>query len=254
MAQHAHDRLPDAHHRPRSTGDGAAGLRLRGGVVPEEGAGGAGPVNEAAFEGFPVAALFVLLGGGLLRFYSRQLVFDAAREVEARGAQRQHHERLDGSGYPRGLRGQEIPLLARMMGLAQTLEVFAALEGPRAALGPAARTFRQHLGRPDIAILADFFLQRFARKHGVKVSGFSEAAYATMVESVDDRPVTRQSSDAITCLMFVYSSIEARFCSRTSFIAPVIVGAFILWDMAATLSQTFPWSETYPRFCLRVVL
>ncbi len=43
-------------------------------------------------------------------------------------------EHWDGHGYPRGLRGQEIPLLARLMGLAQTLEVFAALEGPGAAL------------------------------------------------------------------------------------------------------------------------
>jgi HD-GYP domain-containing protein (c-di-GMP phosphodiesterase class II) len=46
-------------------------------------------------------------------------------------------EHWDGHGYPHGLRGQEIPLLARMMGLAQTLEVFAALEGPRAALDVA---------------------------------------------------------------------------------------------------------------------
>jgi HD-GYP domain-containing protein (c-di-GMP phosphodiesterase class II) len=43
-------------------------------------------------------------------------------------------EHWDGHGHPRSLRGQEIPLLARVMGLAQTLEVFAALEGPRAAL------------------------------------------------------------------------------------------------------------------------
>ncbi len=43
-------------------------------------------------------------------------------------------EHWDGHGYPRGLRGHEIPLLARLMGLAQTLEVFAALEGPHAAL------------------------------------------------------------------------------------------------------------------------
>ncbi len=43
-------------------------------------------------------------------------------------------EHWDGHGYPRGLRGQEIPLLARLMGLAQTLEVFAALEGPPAAI------------------------------------------------------------------------------------------------------------------------
>ena len=46
-------------------------------------------------------------------------------------------EHWDGHGYPRGLSGPEIPLLARLMGLAQTLEVFAALEGPRAALDVA---------------------------------------------------------------------------------------------------------------------
>jgi HD-GYP domain-containing protein (c-di-GMP phosphodiesterase class II) len=46
-------------------------------------------------------------------------------------------EHWDGHGYPRGLRGPEIPLLARIMALAQTLEVFAALEGPPAALDVA---------------------------------------------------------------------------------------------------------------------
>lgn len=46
-------------------------------------------------------------------------------------------EHWDGHGHPRGLRGPEIPLLARIMGLAQTLEVFAALEGPGAALDVA---------------------------------------------------------------------------------------------------------------------
>ena len=52
-------------------------------------------------------------------------------------------EHWDGHGYPQGLRGAEIPLLARTMGLAQTLEVFAALEGPRAALEVA----RERAGR-----------------------------------------------------------------------------------------------------------
>ncbi|MBI5690485.1 MAG: sigma-54-dependent Fis family transcriptional regulator [Verrucomicrobia bacterium] len=33
----------------------------------------------------------------------------------------------------------------------------------------------------DIPLLADSFLQRFARKHGVRVSGFTDAAYATML-------------------------------------------------------------------------
>ena len=50
---------------------------------------------------------------------------------------RSHHERWDGSGYPDGLRGEEIPLLARIL---QTADVFDALTSTRpykAALPPA---------------------------------------------------------------------------------------------------------------------
>ncbi|MPN35756.1 putative cyclic di-GMP phosphodiesterase [bioreactor metagenome] len=39
-----------------------------------------------------------------------------------------HHERWDGRGYPEGLRGEEIPLPARIMALADT---FDALTSPR---------------------------------------------------------------------------------------------------------------------------
>ena len=42
-------------------------------------------------------------------------------------------ERWDGRGRPDGLRGEEIPLLARICGLAQTAEVFLTDRGPAAA-------------------------------------------------------------------------------------------------------------------------
>src|SRR4029079_5865817 len=42
-------------------------------------------------------------------------------------------EHWDGGGQPRGLRGEEIPLLGRILCLAQTAEVFHATGGPRAA-------------------------------------------------------------------------------------------------------------------------
>jgi HD-GYP domain-containing protein (c-di-GMP phosphodiesterase class II) len=48
-------------------------------------------------------------------------------------------EHWDGRGLPRGSRGNEIPILSRIMGLAQTVEVFAAIDGPRASLDLARR-------------------------------------------------------------------------------------------------------------------
>lgn len=44
-----------------------------------------------------------------------------------------HHERLDGSGYPRGLRGNEISLEARVVGAA---DIFDALTNPRSYKKP----------------------------------------------------------------------------------------------------------------------
>ena len=41
---------------------------------------------------------------------------------------RHHHERWDGTGYPDGLRGTEIPLLARVL---QVVDIFDALTNPR---------------------------------------------------------------------------------------------------------------------------
>ena len=49
---------------------------------------------------------------------------------------RHHHERWDGSGYPDGLRGEEIPLLARILQLA---DVYDAITNRRAYKLPSVR-------------------------------------------------------------------------------------------------------------------
>lgn len=69
------------------------------------------------------------IGGDVLRTCARQLperarkVFRIAIEI-AEG----HHERFDGTGYPRGLQGTEIPLSARIIAVA---DVFDALTSKR---------------------------------------------------------------------------------------------------------------------------
>ena len=49
----------------------------------------------------------------------------------------QHHERMDGSGYPKGLRGEEILLEARILGVADVLEAMCSHRPYRASLGLA---------------------------------------------------------------------------------------------------------------------
>jgi PAS domain S-box-containing protein len=48
---------------------------------------------------------------------------------------RQHHERLDGSGYPQGLKGEAIALEARILAVADVVEAMASHRPYRASLG-----------------------------------------------------------------------------------------------------------------------
>ena len=47
----------------------------------------------------------------------------------------QHHERLDGTGYPRGLKGEEIIIEARILAVADVVEAMSSHRPYRAALG-----------------------------------------------------------------------------------------------------------------------
>ena len=51
---------------------------------------------------------------------------------------RQHHERLDGSGYPRGLKGDQIQLEARIVAVADAVEAMLAPRPHRPALSLSA--------------------------------------------------------------------------------------------------------------------
>lgn len=50
---------------------------------------------------------------------------------------RHHHERWDGSGYPRGLKGNEIPVASRVIAIADTFDAIVTDRPYRNALSPA---------------------------------------------------------------------------------------------------------------------
>jgi response regulator RpfG family c-di-GMP phosphodiesterase len=71
-----------------------------------------------------------------------------------------HHERWDGSGYPRGLRGAEIPLSARIFGVSDTLDAITSDRPYRAALplSAARDVIERGSGTLFDAAVADAFL------------------------------------------------------------------------------------------------
>ena len=47
-----------------------------------------------------------------------------------------HHERLDGGGYPQGLKGDKIPLMARIIAVADTFDAMTSARPYQEAMGP----------------------------------------------------------------------------------------------------------------------
>jgi len=79
---------------------------------------------------------------------------------------RQHHERLDGSGYPKGLTGDQILLEAQVIAVADTIEAMYSHRPYRAGLGlPAAlKVIKEGSGTKYDAAIAKVALELFRGK------------------------------------------------------------------------------------------
>jgi len=88
-----------------------------------------------------------------------------------------HHERLDGAGYPRGLEGVEIPLLARILQVADAFD--------------AITSHRCH----QPAMPVPFALSELDRYAGTQFDPVPVSAVATMVSRPARRRAARASGD-----------------------------------------------------------
>ncbi|MDK1476688.1 HD-GYP domain-containing protein [Streptomyces sp. 549] len=81
--------------------------------------------------------------------YGHEMVRGISFLGEARAAILHHHERLDGSGYPHGLRGKEIPETARAVAVADTFDAMTSTRSYRRArpVAEAVAELRRCAGR-----------------------------------------------------------------------------------------------------------
>ena len=66
---------------------------------------------------------------------SAELVQNVSSLRDVVDAVRHHHENWDGSGYPHGLKGEEIPIFARVIMIADTIDAMTTDRPYRSALG-----------------------------------------------------------------------------------------------------------------------
>lgn len=95
-------------------------------------------------------------------------------------------EHWDGGGHPTGKRGEQIPLLARILNLCQTFEVYAALNGPAEAQSileqRSGKWFDPELVRASRELATDAALWQtlhgeFVRETAIEMEPFSVLAY-----------------------------------------------------------------------------
>jgi HD-GYP domain-containing protein (c-di-GMP phosphodiesterase class II) len=124
-------------------------------------------------------------------------------------------EHWDGGGHPAGLRGADIPLLGRIVGLAQVIEIFAHEQGPERAIEIArarsGRWFDPQLVDAAAALAADssFWQQLAAEAPGELVSR-AEPSRAAVIADEERLDRIAQAFAAVIDAKSPYTSDHSR--------------------------------------------
>jgi HD-GYP domain-containing protein (c-di-GMP phosphodiesterase class II) len=80
-----------------------------------------------------------------------------------------HHERWDGKGYPNGLSGEEIPLIARILAVADAYDAMTENRVYRPALSPedAIKEIEQNAGTQFDPYIAQLFVDLIRKRESI---------------------------------------------------------------------------------------
>jgi diguanylate cyclase (GGDEF)-like protein/PAS domain S-box-containing protein len=88
-----------------------------------------------------------------------------------------HHERVDGRGYPRGLKGDDIPLLSRIVAIVDAFDAMTSYRTYRStkSVGEAVQELRKQAGQQFDAELVEVFIEQVVCKSAQRGGGDMEA-------------------------------------------------------------------------------
>jgi HD-GYP domain-containing protein (c-di-GMP phosphodiesterase class II) len=120
-------------------------------------------------EEFDVIKMHPVHGAMLLSDFIGQM--DDPFLITARDIASAHHEKWDGSGYPLGLKGADIPLSARIVAIADVYDALTSVRPYKKAFShdKAMDIIRENRGRHFDPYLVDIF-----ERHAAKIAGLSE--------------------------------------------------------------------------------
>jgi putative nucleotidyltransferase with HDIG domain len=95
-----------------------------------------------------------------------------------------HHERIDGRGYPRGLAGEDIPLLSRMISIADTYDVMTGRDSYRQPVSSAdaIEELRRVAGSQLDAELVEIFIEEVLAVEDVRFRHGDDADFEAELE------------------------------------------------------------------------
>ena len=120
-----------------------------------------------------------------------------------------HHERHDGSGYPQGLRGNAIPLLARMLGLVDSYHAMCSERPWRA--GSSAHDALQALYRESDRLFQAELVEQFSQCLGVYPTGSMVELTSGEVAVVTAQNPARRLFPRVTVLTHANKQLDPAF-------------------------------------------
>lgn len=130
-----------------------------------------------------------------------EVLWNQPIDIRIKNAALMHHERFDGGGYPRNLKGNEIDEIARVVAIADVYDAMTSNRVYREGMSPfyVIEFFEGHMSSFDPRILM-IFLQRIAQAYvsnTVLLSNGEEGKIAMINNNAAGRPVVIVGNKAI---------------------------------------------------------